>query len=330
MRLAEPDSGVNVERIEHHRLAATGIGDLFGRRMSKRVGTADHEQVEAEARIERRAPERLLLGCGRHHEVAVIRGLHRILAVARRFTALRFRLGAIVAQHRGANADLDPAHQRLLRSPAGQHPLGVMRLNPALQEPCRDREPDHVVVEAIEIHAREPAGEDVVAHLGPQPLLDPRPSLQIRARHLGGLSRGLRRGRQGSRQWKNRRCRLGRLQHSCAPQILGRLDEVDRIAMEAGETNAGGRAQRPGGAVALDATTPRRGASSRNRTRNLGARDLRGNALTLFRESERVGSTDPGHVVLMMPPDHRGCNTAVSSVFFRFLSFSKTASRHYA
>jgi len=105
---------------------------------------------------------------------------------------------------------------------------------------------------------------------------------------------------------------------------------VERIAIEAGETNAGETAQQPGGAVALDDPTASRRASSRNPERNLDARDLRGNALTLFRESELVGSTDPGHVVLMMPPDHRGCNTAVSSVFFRFLSFSKTASRHYA
>ena len=53
MRLAQSDTGVDVERIEHHRLAAARGRDLLGGSQSQRVGAADDETVEGQARIER-------------------------------------------------------------------------------------------------------------------------------------------------------------------------------------------------------------------------------------------------------------------------------------
>ena len=56
---------MDVERIEHHRLAAPRQRDLLGGGMGERVGAADDEGVERQPRIERRAAERLVRGlCG--------------------------------------------------------------------------------------------------------------------------------------------------------------------------------------------------------------------------------------------------------------------------
>ena len=62
MGLAEADAGMDVERVEHHRLAAPGQRHLLGGGMGERVGAADHEGVEGQPRIERRAAERLVPG----------------------------------------------------------------------------------------------------------------------------------------------------------------------------------------------------------------------------------------------------------------------------
>ena len=62
MRLAEPHASVDIERIEHHRIAAPRHRDLLGGGMCERVGAADRERVECQARIERRAAERLVSG----------------------------------------------------------------------------------------------------------------------------------------------------------------------------------------------------------------------------------------------------------------------------
>ena len=43
MGLAAADTGMDVERIEHHRVAAAAFGDLLRRRMRQRIGAADHE-----------------------------------------------------------------------------------------------------------------------------------------------------------------------------------------------------------------------------------------------------------------------------------------------
>ena len=60
MGLAEADAGMDVERIEHHRVAAPGGGHLLGGGLRERVGAADHEGVEGQAGVERRAAERLM------------------------------------------------------------------------------------------------------------------------------------------------------------------------------------------------------------------------------------------------------------------------------
>ena len=62
MRLAEPDAGMDVERIEHHGVAAPPLRDLFGGGVRERVGAADDEGLEGQARIERRAAESVMHG----------------------------------------------------------------------------------------------------------------------------------------------------------------------------------------------------------------------------------------------------------------------------
>ena len=60
MGLAQSDAGMDVERIEHHDVAAARNRHLLGRRMRERVGTPDHVGLEGQARIERRAAERVM------------------------------------------------------------------------------------------------------------------------------------------------------------------------------------------------------------------------------------------------------------------------------
>lgn len=74
-----------------------------------------------------------------------------------------------------------------------------MRLDPALQEPGRNRELDRTSVTSFELHARKPAGINIVSHRGAKPILYPCPSLLIRVRHLLGLFYGLERTREGTR-----------------------------------------------------------------------------------------------------------------------------------
>src|SRR5262249_12689910 len=60
MRLAEPDAGVDVQRIEHHGVAALGAGDLLGGRVSESIRSADDKGVERQARIEWGSAKRLM------------------------------------------------------------------------------------------------------------------------------------------------------------------------------------------------------------------------------------------------------------------------------
>ena len=53
MGLAEADAGMDVQRIEHHAVAAPSFRDLTRRGMRQRIGAADHKASEGEARIER-------------------------------------------------------------------------------------------------------------------------------------------------------------------------------------------------------------------------------------------------------------------------------------
>ena len=58
-----------------------------------------------------------------------------------------------------------------------------MRLDPALEESRRDRQPRHGVFDAVQFHAFEPALEDVLTDFGAQPLLDSLPALLLRGGH---------------------------------------------------------------------------------------------------------------------------------------------------
>ena len=57
MRLAETHAGVDVERIEHQRIAPAARCHLARRSVRKRIRAADDEAVECQPRIERRAAE---------------------------------------------------------------------------------------------------------------------------------------------------------------------------------------------------------------------------------------------------------------------------------
>jgi len=59
--------------------------------------------------------------------------------------------------------------------PAGQNPVGIVRLNPALEELGRDRHVNAVVMDALKVHAGKPAGVEILADIGPQPSLKARP-----------------------------------------------------------------------------------------------------------------------------------------------------------
>ena len=70
MGLAEPDAGVQVERIEAALLGEHGFGDLGGGGMRHAVGRADDEAVEGVARIERRALEAVDVRAPHHQRPA--------------------------------------------------------------------------------------------------------------------------------------------------------------------------------------------------------------------------------------------------------------------
>ena len=53
VRLAEADAGMNIQRIEHHGVAALRARDLFRRGMRERIRAADDEKVEGQAWVKR-------------------------------------------------------------------------------------------------------------------------------------------------------------------------------------------------------------------------------------------------------------------------------------
>ena len=71
--------------------------------------------------------------------------------------------------------------------PAAQHAVAVMALHPALEEARRHRQPDGLVLDRLEVHAREPARENVVADFRFQPSLDAGPSFLIGRRPQIGI-----------------------------------------------------------------------------------------------------------------------------------------------
>src|SRR5262249_57809676 len=133
MRLAQTDAGMDVERIEHNRLAAPALRDLFCRRMGERIAASDHEGIEGEAGIERRAAERIV-HCGNRPgygdaQIAAVKPDLAPVALERYLVRLVF--GCRPARHdRGAHGKLDAATARVLCLPAGEHLLGIVRLDP--------------------------------------------------------------------------------------------------------------------------------------------------------------------------------------------------------
>ena len=182
------DTGVDIERVEHHGIAAPALGDLTRRRMRQRVGTADDKARKGQARIERRAAERVMIGGdwrGRGRAQ-----LERGAAVARlgparveRGRGASFGVGAGAAHCRRAHGEIDPVHFRHLGLPAREHALGIMRLDPALQKTRRHRQMHALVLHGFEVHARKPAGVDVFPHARPQTTLDARPAILFRICH---------------------------------------------------------------------------------------------------------------------------------------------------
>src|ERR1700722_19457998 len=65
--------------------------------------------------------------------------------------------------------------------------LAVMRLNPGPQETRRHRQAHRAIFGAVQLHAAEPAGKDVLAKLITELVLDPLPTLPVCARHFGLL-----------------------------------------------------------------------------------------------------------------------------------------------
>ena len=80
--------------------------------------------------------------------------------------------------------DLDAGDARLLGLAASQEFLGVMRLNPALEEARRHREVRRVDLDPFEVHAGKPALENILADFGAKLFLYSQPALLIRARHF--------------------------------------------------------------------------------------------------------------------------------------------------
>ena len=185
MGFAEADAGVNVERVEHHGVAAASFGDLARGRMGQRVGAADHETCEGQARIERRAAERIMVGGHRRgggraqfgRGTAI--GVFDAALIGRRS---RF-LGGRGTSHRRAHGEIDPVHFRHLGLPAGENTVGVMRLDPALEESGRNRQMHAFVLHAFQIHARKPARVDVFADARPQSSLHARPAILFHICH---------------------------------------------------------------------------------------------------------------------------------------------------
>jgi hypothetical protein len=190
MRLAEANSGMDVEWVEHDHVAAPRLGDLLGGGVRQRVGASDHEGLEGQARVERRAAERLVHGRDRSCRAAQVDAVDLALArIARTWGHLcRLELRCQRADHRRAHGELDAGKAGLLRLPAGQHPLGIVGLDPALEKARRHRQLDGLAVAAVEFQAREPTRIDIVAHLGAKPILHPRPAiLVVHVRHVACL-----------------------------------------------------------------------------------------------------------------------------------------------
>ena len=105
--------------------------------------------------------------------------------IAMRFGQLRrFNLGRRRADHRAAHADLDLLDVGVLALPAGHDPVGIVRLDPALEEARRHRQMRGVDLDALQIHAGEPTLENILADFGAELFFHSQPTFLIRAGHF--------------------------------------------------------------------------------------------------------------------------------------------------
>src|SRR6516225_167294 len=191
MGFAQSDRGVDVKRIEHQRLAAPAGGDLFGCGVRERIRTPDNEGLKAQPRVEWRTAK-CLVHIHEWNAGAHAGDLERaVAAIARRQRRLqRFRLRRWQANRRGTDGQFQAHDVRLFGLPLEQHLFAVMRLDPVAEKTGRHREPHRSLLHGFELHAPEPAAEDILAKFRAQLILDPSPSLLIGACRVGACHVG--------------------------------------------------------------------------------------------------------------------------------------------
>src|SRR5215831_11044984 len=185
MGFAQSDRSVDVKRIEHQRLAAPAGGDLFGCGVRQRVRTSDNEGLKAQPRVERGTAKRFVHvheGNAGARTGDVERGLAAIARWQRRLQ--RFRLRRRQPDRRGTDGQFQARDVGLFGLPFEQYLFAVMRLDPVAEKTRRHREPHRSLLHGFELHAPEPAAEDILAKFRAQLILDPSPSLLIGACHL--------------------------------------------------------------------------------------------------------------------------------------------------
>ncbi len=181
MRLAEPDTGMDVERVVG-AAAGRGCSDAFRRGEGELVRLADDEGLEAHAPVEHGTAgiNEITLGSLdlRHGDRSAFGfggGGDRSRLAAAQGHDLGRRLRQI-ARHR-AHREHDAVEARQFGHAVDPQPFGVMRLEPALQEAGGHRQISHAVDDAAELDAREPAREHVLAEFGAQAPPHPVPGL---------------------------------------------------------------------------------------------------------------------------------------------------------
>jgi hypothetical protein len=140
--------------------------------------------LEGQARVERRAAERLMPGRIADRLRPSVAIVVEAAAIAGAYLELGLGLDDGRAQHRRAHDQLYAGDLRLFRLPTGQNPFGIVRLDPTLEEAGRHRQAHGSLLDRFQVHARKPARIDVVADLGAQTPLHPCPAVLIRVRHF--------------------------------------------------------------------------------------------------------------------------------------------------
>ncbi len=193
---------MDVERVEAAILGQNGLSHLGRRSVCHAIGSADDEAVEGVARIERRALEAVHMrtaerrGRGlhaghrtprlghRHVDIVLRAGLHRHVRRRRRPRGRKARL---------AEVEIDALGPLELGSTALEEVVGVMRLDPALEELHGHGSAHDAAIERLEFHRIEPAGIDVFTQARPQHRADFVASLVarlgIRVRFAGASTR---------------------------------------------------------------------------------------------------------------------------------------------